>query len=229
MKSAALTSFLALALSAVAVAQETRNDREPRNDREYRNDYEQLSFSVRTTLPGGEAFQGVRWNDIISGGIGLGVEYSSLYQASSWIYGGWFVGLGIDSFGGRTLTDSLSGDEIRTDRLNMADLEFGGRLRQNFKGFHVDESVGVGGLFYMKQEFADRTQDLDKLELIKSSATYMFDVGVRLGAPVGKDVELSLGAFYRVNGAPSHGKDVPGVTFKIQENFVFSLSLDIGF
>jgi len=229
MKSAALTSFLALSLSAAAVAQETRNDREPRNDREYRNEYEQLIFSLRTTLPGGEAFQGVRWNDLISGGLGLDVEYCQLSQLNSWVYGGWFVGLGIDSFGGKTFTAAGGGDEFRSDRLNMADLEVGGRLRENFRGFHVDESLGVGGLFYMKQDVADRTLGIDKLELIKSSATYMFEVGARLGAPIGKDVELNLGAAYRINGAPSHGKDAPGIKFKIQQNVVFALSLDIGF
>lgn len=229
MKSAALTSFLALSLSAAAVAQETRTDREYQKDREYRNEYEQLIFSLRTTLPGGEAFQGVRWNDLISGGLGFGAEYCELWQANSWIYGGWFVGLGVDSFGGRTFTPSNGADEIRTDRLNMVNLEVGPRFRENFRGFHLDESVGVGGLFYMKQDFADRTTGVDKLELIKSSASYMFDVGLRLGAPVGKDVDLNLGASYRINGAPAHGKDVPGLKFKIQQNVVFALSLDIGF
>jgi len=228
MKSAALTSFLALALSAAAVAQETRNDREPRNDREYRDEYTQLIFGLSTTLPGGEAFSGTHWKDLISGGVGVDVEYSQLWQANSWIYGGWFVGLGVDSFGGRTFTPS-GGDELRTDRLNMANLEVGPRLRENFRGFHVDESVGVGGVFYMKQDFADRTLGVDKLELIKSSASYMFDVGARVGAPVGKDVELNLGTAFRVNGAPSEGKDVTGIKFKMQTNIVFALSLDIGF
>jgi len=67
MKSAALTSVLALSLSAAAVAQETRTETrtEVQNDREYRNEYDQVIFSLRTTLPGGEAFSGVRWNDLI--------------------------------------------------------------------------------------------------------------------------------------------------------------------
>jgi|SRR5581483_913562 len=228
MKSAALTSFLALSLSAAAAAQETRNDREPRNDREYRDGYNQLIFSLSTTLPGGEAFSGTNWKDLISGGVGLEAEYGELWQANSWIYGGWYAGLGVDSFGGRTFTPS-GGDELRTDRLNMADLEVGGRLRQNFRGFHVDENVGVGGVFYMKQDFADRTLGIDKLELIKASASYMLDFGARIGAPIGKDVELNLGAAYRINGAPAHGKDVSGIKFKMQENIVFALSLDIGF
>lgn len=228
MKSAALTSILALSLSAAAVAQEARTDREPRNDREYRNNYDQVIFGLSTTLPGGEAFQGARWKDLISGGIGFDVQYCELWQANSWVYGGWYVGVGVDSFGGRTFSLS-GGDEIRTDRMNMADLEVGGRLRQNLRGFHIDESVGVGGLFYMKQDFADRTLGVDKLELIKSSANYMFDVGVRLGAPVGKNVDLNLGVAYRVNGAPSEGKDVMGIKFKMQQNIVFDLGLDIGF
>jgi hypothetical protein len=230
MKSAALTSVLALSLSAVAVAQETRTETraEARNDREYKNEYDQLIISLRTTLPGGEAFSGVRWNDLISGGLGVDVEYCGLWQMNSWAYGGWFIGLGVDSFGGRTFTPP-GGDELRTDRLNTADLEVGPRFRQNLKGFHIDESIGVGAVMYMKQDFADRTLGVDKLELIKASANYMFDVGARIGAPIGKNVDLSLGAQYRINGAPSEGKDVSGIKFKIQQNVVFALSLDIGF
>jgi hypothetical protein len=223
MKSAALTLVVALSLSASAFAQQ-----EPRNEREYREDYDQLIFSLRTIIPGGEALPGSRWNDVVSGGLGLGVEYSSLTRLNSWIYGGWYVGAGIDSYGGKSITDD-TGEMFRTHRLNTANLEFGGRLRQNFSGFHVDENIGAGGLFYMKQEIDDRSSGEDNLEFIKSSASYMFDVGLRLGAPIGKDVELNIGFAYQVNGAPSRGKDFTGFKFKEMQNYVFSLGLDIGF
>ena len=197
MKTAALTLFVALLLSASAFAQQ-----EPRNEREYRDEYDQLTVGLRNSLPTGDAFTGVRWRDLITSGIGLEVQYQELWRANSWIYGGWYAGLAVDSFGGRssTLVDPNTGlsTDIRTHRLNTADVEVGGRLRQNFSGFHVDENVGVGAVVYMKQELDIRNGGPQKLELIKTSENYLFDVGVRIGAPIGKDVELGFGISFQV-------------------------------
>jgi len=228
MKAAALTLVVALSLSASAFAQQ-----EARNEREYRSEYDQLIFGLRNTLPTGEAFNGTRWGQIVSGGIGLEVQYQELWRTSSWIYAGWYGGIAFDSFGGRSssLTDPSSGitTDVRTARLNTADLEFGGRVRQNFNGFHVDENVGVGALMYMKQDMDVRNGGPQNLELIKSSVSYLFDLGVRVGAPVAKDVELGLGIAFQLNGAPSHGKDAPGINFRPMQNVIIGLTLDIGF
>jgi len=228
MKAAALTLVVALSLSASAFAQQ-----ETHNEREYKDQYNQLIFGLRNSLPTGEAFTGTRWGEIVSGGIGIEIQYAQLWRTSSWVYGGWYAGVAVDSFGGRssTLVDSTTGAtaDIRTDRLNTADLEFGGRLRQNFNGFHVDENVGVGAVMYMKQDFDVRNGGPSKLELIKSSVSYLVDFGVRVGAPVAKDVELGLGVGFQVNGAPSHGKDAPGIHFRPMQNIVLGLTLDIGF
>src|SRR5579862_4887445 len=228
MKSAALTLVVALSLSASAFAQQ-----EARNEREYREDYTQVIVGLRNTLPSGNAVQNVRWGDLVSGGIGVDVQYAELWRASSWVYGGWYADVNIDSFGGRTSsqTDPTTGlaAEFRTDRLNTADLEFGGRLRQNFNGFHIDENVGVGAVMYMKEDVANRSTGIDKLEFIKSSVNYMFDFGIRVGAPVGKNVELNLGLAFQVNGAPDAGKDFSTLNFRPMQNLVLGLSLDIGF
>ena len=228
MKAAALTLVVALSLSASAFAQQ-----EPRNEREYREEYNGLTVGLRDSKPTGEAFSGTRWGDLISGGIGLEVQYQELWRASSWIYGGWYGGLAVDSFGGRSLTfvdptTALSAD-VRMHRLNTADIEFGGRLRQNFSGFHIDENVGIGAVAYMKEELDVRNGGPQKLEFIKSSESYLYDFGARVGAPLGKDVELCLGFTFQVNGSPSHGKDFPGLHFRPQQNLVLGLSLDIGF
>jgi hypothetical protein len=228
MKAAALTLVVALSLSASAFAQQ-----EPRNEREYRDEYNQLTIGLRDSMPTGDAVNGVRWGDLITGGIGLELQYQELWRANSWIYGGWYAGVAVDSFGGRSLTfvDPTTSftSVIRTHRLNTADLEFGGRLRQNFNGFHIDENVGVGAVAYMKEELDVRNGGPQKLEFIKSSENYLYDLGIRVGAPVGKDVELGLGLAFQVNGAPAHGKDFPGLHFKPQENLVLGLTLDIGF
>lgn len=229
MKAAALTTVVMLTLSASAFAQDSR--KEARNDREYRDGYSELTIEVRNSLPAGEAFQGVRWSDIIGGGLGLDLQYSHLWRASSWVYGGYYAQLGIDSYSGRssTQTDPVLGTiDIRTDRLNVANLVFGGRLRQNLSGFHFDENIGVGAAMYMKQEFDVKNTGLDKLELIKSSANYLATIGVRVGAPIGKDVDLNLGVAYQWMGAPSEGENFGG-KFKSLPSVVLGLSLDIGF
>ncbi|MBV8878737.1 MAG: hypothetical protein JO332_02120 [Planctomycetaceae bacterium] len=225
MKAAALTLVVALSLSASAFAQT-----EARNEREYRDSYDHFVVGLRNSLPTGTAFSGVDWDDLISGGIGLELQYSQLSRASSWVYGGWYVGLSVDSYGGRSSTLSSGGvtADIRTGRLNTAALEFGGRLRQNFNGFHLDESVGVGPLMYMKQEFDVRNGGPENLELIKSSVSYLLDVNVRVGAPIGKNIELGLGVGLDLKGAPGEGDDVSGLNFRPMLNIVFGLTLDIG-
>lgn len=222
MKAAALTLVVALSLSASAFAQQ-----EPRNEREYRDGYNQLIIGLRNSLPTGDALNGVEWDELISGGLGLQLQYTELYRTSSWVYAGWYLGANVDSFAGRSGT--VSGVDIRTERLNMANLEFGAKVRQNFQGFHLTEHVGVGAAMYMKQELDVLNGGAEGLELIKSSVNYMFDIGIRFGAPIGKDVDLSLGVSYQMNGAPEEGDDFSGLKFKSQRNIVLGLSLDIGF
>jgi hypothetical protein len=121
------------------------------------------------------------------------------------------------------------GTDVRTHRLNTGDLEIGGRLRENFSGFHIDENVGVGAVMYMKQELDIRNGGVKNLEFIKSTPNYLFDLGVRIGAPIGKDVELGLALSFQQNGAPDHGKDFPSLHFRPEELLVFALTLDFGF
>jgi len=108
-------------------------------------------------------------------------------------------------------------------------VEFGGRLRQNFSGFHLDENLGVGAVYYMKQKLDERNGGPTGLEFIKSSINYLFDIGVRIGAPLGKNVDLSLGISYQVDGAPDSGKDFSTLNFRPMQNLVLGLSLDFGF
>jgi len=222
MKPAALTLVLALSLSASAFAQQ-----EARNEREYRDIYSELTVGIQNTFPGGDAFTDTRWSDLMSGGIGLNLEYSHLWRESSWIYCGYFASLQIDSFGGRRAT--LAGVEVRTDRTNQAAFLVGGRIRENFNGFHMDQSAGIGASIYMGQELDVLNGGPEDVELIKSSVNYAAQLSARIGAPLGKNVDLNLGIGLRFNGAPEEGKDVTGIKFKAQQNFVIGLSLDFGF
>jgi hypothetical protein len=228
MKPAALTVVLALSLSASAVAQQ-----ESRNEREYRDVYSNLTVGLETTIPGGDAFANTRWSELISGGIGVDLEYSRLWRENSWVYCGYFAAVNLDSFGGRSSTQfnvtTGSNIDIRTSRMNMAGVTLGGRVRENFNGWHMDQSVGLGAAIYTKQEIDVLGTGPSNLELIKSSVNYSAMVEARIGAPLGKDVELNLGIGYRVNGAPQEGKDVTGTKFKSMQNLVIGLSLDFGF
>src|SRR5258708_6864680 len=102
---AALTLVVALSLSASAFAQQ-----EARNEREYRSEYDQLIFGLRNSLPTGEAFNGTRWGELVSGGIGIEIQYQELWRTSSRVYAGWYAGIAVDSFGGRSfsLTDATA-------------------------------------------------------------------------------------------------------------------------
>ncbi len=228
MKPAALTLVLALSLSASAFAQQ-----EARNEREYTDVYDTFTVGLQNTIPGSKAFDDVRWSELISGGVGLDLEYSRLWRQNSWIYWGYYGSLQIDSFGGKKSTqfDSASSTfvDIRTDRLNMGGLLVGTRLRENFSGFHMDQSVGIGASMYMKEKI-DVLGGASGLEFIKSSVNYAAEIAARIGAPLGKSIDLNLGVGMRFNGAPDEGKDFTGsLKFKPQQNLVLALTLDFGF
>lgn len=228
MKAAALTAVLALSISASAFAQQ-----EGRNEREYKDVYSDVTVGIETSIPGGKAFEDTRWSEIISGGIGLDLEYSRLWRENSWVYLGYFTALNIDSFGGKKSTQfdpaSSTFVDIRTSRLNMAGLQVGARLRENFSGFHMDQSVGVGASVYTKQE-VDIMGGAQNLELIKSSVNYATSIAARIGAPLSKSCELNFGVGIRWNGAPDEGKDFKGaLKFKSQQNLILGISLDFGF
>lgn len=222
MKPAALTVVLALSLSASAFAQQ-----ESRNERDYKDLYSDLTVGLQTTIPGGKAFNDVRWSEVISGGIGLDLEYSRLWRQNSFIYWGYFADLSIDSFGGRHAT--LLGTEVHTNRTNQGAVQFGTRIRENFNGFHMDQSVGVGAVIYTKQELDVLNGGPEGVEFIKSSVNYTASIAARIGAPLSKSCELNLGIGVRFNGAPDEGKDIVGINFKSQTNLVIGLSLDFGF
>jgi hypothetical protein len=232
MKSATVTAIVLFALPAAAFAQQSK--REAREERAYsdRAGYQELNFGLRASMPLGDMFNGQKWDDFYTMGLGLEVQYTELWKSSRGIFGGWYGGIALESFGGRrnTFTDpNLGTIQLKSDRLNLASAEVGIRFREEFQTFHFDQNVGVGATFYGKADVEDGASGATG-EFVQSSISYMFAVGLRLGAPIGDNCELGLGFTYRINGTPKEGEDVRGaVNFKPLQEVIIALTLDFLF
>jgi hypothetical protein len=234
MKSATVTAIVLFALPAAAFAQQSRT--EERTDRLLYSDragYTELNFGLRASMPLGDLFEGQEWEDFYTAGLGLEIQYTELWKSSRGIYGGWYGGISLESFGGRrnTFTDPVLGTmQVKSDRLNLASAELGIRFREDFKTFRFDQNIGIGATFYSGADIEDAAIPGSDGEFIDATITYMFTVGLRVGAPIGDGCELGLGVAYRINGTPKEGEDAKGlVNFRPLQEVIIALTLDFVF
>jgi hypothetical protein len=176
----------------------------------------------------GDLFQGLAWDDAYTMGLGLEIQYVDLTKSSRGIYGGWYAGLDLESFGGRRF--DFGGGEFKSERLNLASLEVGIWFREDFKTFRFDQHVGIGPTFYGGTDIENTQIPNSDAEFIKSTITYMFTAGLRVGAPIGDGCELGLGFAYRINGTPREGVSANNVVnFKPLQEVIIALTLDFIF
>jgi hypothetical protein len=223
MKSATVTAIVLFALPAAAFAQQNRKEDRTGHLFSDRAGYEELNFGLKVALPMGDLFKGQSWDDTYGLGMGLEIQYVDLYKSTRGIYGGWYGGLSLESFGGRR------DGTLKPERLNLASGEIGVWFREDFRTFRFDQHIGVGATFYGGSDIEDSTGGPD-IKFIDTSVNFLFTVGLRVGAPISDSCELGIGVAYRLNGGPKEGEDVSGtLNFKPLQEVIVALTLDFLF
>jgi hypothetical protein len=194
----------------------------------------ELTLGIRVPFLGGDFDKGktLKWNEVYSNeGGGFEVKYSALFRVSPNVSIGPYAGFALDVFGGKTIdVDPGTGlERWDVDPLVMIRIVFGVRAREQWGAFFMDQNIGIGPVIYS----AGTAQDsigFDQIEIVASTAAFLFEVGLRFGAVVSPKVDLGLGMNLELNGAPDAGQDLgPNAKLRGQANFVLTFLINLNF
>jgi hypothetical protein len=196
--------------------------------------YDELAVGIRVPLLGGKFDnEGDKWTDIFkSPGIGFELDGSFLWAVSDKVAIGVYTTLDIDVFSGKTTTVDVGfGPEtIKQDNLVMTRFLVGGRIRETFGHFFMDQNMGFGLATYSS---SGATSNGVKVGVIDSSVEFAFELGARFGFVVSRVVDLGMGISYNYNGAPNISSDLtqvdPSLKLDGQSNAVFFFFINLNF
>jgi hypothetical protein len=197
--------------------------------------HHEISLGFRFPILGGENnnMTSDKWSDVYRPvGFGFLAQYSALFKASPVVSVGPYFAFSTDVFIGDLIEINGGADLVDLDPISETRLLFGARVREQWGHFFMDQNIGIGPVFYgVGTGVAGFLGTERDVEVIASSASFAFEIGLRLGVAVSRVVDLGLGFVYELNGAPERGKDVqdPGWEFKAQSNFTISLLINLNF
>jgi hypothetical protein len=235
----AVVVFLA-GMQFTAVAQETFLDLEGRPlpntvlNLDKSAGYDELSIGIRIPFLTGNADNGGdKWTDLFhSPGIGFNLEGSFLWAMSDKVALGIYTSFDLDNFNGKSQTvDVGNGPETMTlDHLLMTRFLVGFRIRETFRSFFMDQSIGFGWANYSAVNAHVSGVSIGVLD---NSFEFAFDLTLRLGFVVSRVVDLGMSVSYNYNGAPSVASDLsqadPGLKFDAQSNAVIAFFINLNF
>jgi hypothetical protein len=197
--------------------------------------YNEMTIAIRIPFLGGDlSNEGDKWKDFFeSTGIGLGLDGSYLWAVSDKVALGIYTALHIDFFGGKDMDVDIGGGVLLNesfDDLVMTRFIVGGRIRETFGKFFMDQNIGFGFATYSG---TDATAGGVSVGVIESSVVFAFEIGFRLGIVVSRVVDLGMGLAYNYNGAPDVSSDLlqvdPGLSYRSQSNTVLSFFINLNF
>lgn len=196
--------------------------------------YDEMTIGIRIPILGGKMDnEGDKWSDIFhSPGIGFNIDGSFLWSVSEKVALGVYTTFELDSFSGKSTTVDLGSGPVdeSIDNLIMTRFLVGGRIRESFRSFFMDQSMAFG--------FATYSQTNAKVSgvtvgVLDSSIVFAFELAFRLGFVVSRVVDLGMGISYNYNGAPGLSSDLssadPTLKLSGQSNAVFTFFINLNF
>lgn len=194
-----------------------------------------LTVGLRFTDLGGDLDDDSSWGDYFDAGIGLEVGYQYLHPVSRKIHIGGYARTALDRFAGdeNDISDEFGPLFIEADDMSLFRLTLGGRIRETFGKFFMDQSIGFGFVTYsdVDAEVSDDLGSLGSFSFIEGGTEFTFELAARFGLVLSPLASIWISFGYENNGAPEVASDVDDGTFDYekQKNFVFSLGANFNF
>jgi len=196
--------------------------------------YDEMTIGLRIPFLGGRLDnQGDKWRDVFnSSGVGFGLDGSFLWTVSGKVALGIYTAFDIDVFGGKSTTVDLGSGPVKEsqDDLVMTRFLVGGRIRETFGIFFMDQNIGLGFATYGA---SNATASGVTVGVIDPSFVFAFELGVRFGFVVSRVVDLGMGLAWNYNGAPNISSDLsqvdPTLHFLSQSNTLLTFFININF
>ena len=193
-----------------------------------------LTVGVRFTDLGGDLDDESAWSDFFDAGIGFEVGYEYLHPVSKKVHIGGYVRTAFDRFGGDEvdLSDSFGPLHVTPDDMTLFRLTLGGRIRETFKTFFMDQSVGIGFVSISDVDAeVDDAGAISNVGLIEGGTEFTVELQARFGLALSPRASIWIGFGYENNGAPEVADDVDDGSFHYnnQKNFAFTIGGSFSF
>ena len=187
-----------------------------------------LTVGIRFTDLGGDLDDESKWSDLFDAGVGLEVGYQYLHPVSRKIHIGAYARTSFDRFAGdeQDLSDEFGPLSFTADDMTLFRFTLGGRIRETFKSFFMDQSIGVG--FVTISDVDGEINDagtVTDVGFIDGGTEFTFELAARFGWQLSPKAAIWLSFGYENNGAPDVASDLDDGTFDYenQKNFVFTI------
>jgi len=220
--------MLAITLASLLALQADPSDWHP-------DDIRDVTVGLRLTGLGGQIDGEENWGEFFGTGIGLTLGGDYLWKTSRAGHAGVYARLSYDMFDGEEadLSDDLGTFILDQDEMSLFKVIVGGKLRQSFKVFFLEEQLGIGMVHYSSVD-TTVTDDLGSFdaELLEGGVEFAFEIALRVGFYLSKAPDaptLSMTFAYEQNGKPDLGDDFSDVDSEQQKNFVWTLGASFPF
>lgn len=196
--------------------------------------YNELTATIRIPFLGGSmSNMGDNWTDFFaSSGVGIGLDGSYLWSVSSKVALGVYTSLAVDFISGKSVTVATSSGPVTEDFDDLVTTRFmfGGRIRETFGRFFMDQNIGIG---FANIGSVDADVGGVTVGVIDDSTVFAFEMGLRLGVVVSRVVDLGMSLMYYYNGAPTPSSALtavlPGLKLRAQSDMILGFFININF
>ena len=194
-----------------------------------------LTVGIRFTDLGGSLDGENDWSDFFDAGVGLEVGYEYLHPVSRKVNIGGYFRTAIDRFAGdkADVSDEFGPLFVEADDMIFFRFTLGGRIRETFGKFFMDQSIGIGFVTYpdVDGDVSDDLGPLGSASFIEGGTEFTVELAARFGFILSPVASLWASFGYENNGAPDVASDVDDGTFDYenQKNFVFTIGASFNF